>query len=238
MSVKVASLICNKIRAKSWLSRFILIQLRMGLAMPELMPPISRKGDGLKRALFLCEDNFVHSRFCEELFNSLVRDEGLNWQAVSRALSPAAARRPLEPMADSAAAALRAVGAAPVNHRRLPLGVTQFDFETSHIAIAIDAGEARQLLQRHWAEFAPLVVFWSPGAAPHFDALTAAVRQLLERVSGRSGRADPGLPVSPSVRPGASAKLCAQPGTGRNEQRYAKSRQSVGRSAGGSPQPG
>ena len=78
-----------------------------------------RKGDGFQRVLFLCEDNYLHSRFCEELFNSLVRSEGLNWDAASRALSPEAARSVRESMSPDATGYLRSIGVAPVNHLRL-----------------------------------------------------------------------------------------------------------------------
>jgi protein-tyrosine-phosphatase len=154
--------------------------------------PVSRKGEGLRRALFLCEDNFRDSRFCEELFNSLVRDEGLNWQAISRAISAPAARLASAAMATDAVAALRARGAAPVNHRRLPLGHNGFDLETCHVVIAIrpaaaatpDPERAADAVgSEHWTIDAALPL------AARYEWLGAAVRSLLDRICGREADA-------------------------------------------------
>lgn len=178
--------------------------------MQQMTFPISRKGDGLRRALFLCEDNHLESRFCEELFNSLVRDEGLNWQAVSRALSPVAARRHREPMARDAIACLRQLGAAPMNHGRLPLGATEFDFETSFVAIAIAPAGKDPGLRDHWPKYASQVEIWPVNAAlpvaGRLRELQLAVGEMLDRMLGR--RAAEAAAATPlPVAGGSSARL-------------------------------
>jgi len=187
--------------------------------------PISRKGDSLKRALFLCEDNYRASRFAEELFNSLIRGEGLNWQAVSRAVSPTAARRQSEPMAPEAVACLRSFGAAPVNHRRLPLGATAFDLEMSHVVIAATGPACRAAVLEAWPEHARRIEHWPVDeAAPVQDLLedlAVSVHAMLDRMLGRR-------PGPRSSRPGASAKLGLRPLRG-NELSHVLSRESAAR---------
>ncbi|MGW8368708.1 MAG: hypothetical protein ACWGPN_08505 [Gammaproteobacteria bacterium] len=167
---------------------------------------VERKGEGLRRALFLCEDNFTASRFCEEMFNSLVRDEGLNWQATSRSYSPSPARRHLEPMSAAAIAALRGAGVAPVNHCRLPLEVTPFDFETSYIVVAVAPRDQHAAIMRAWPAYASLIEFWRRDEEPagQFGELVYSVASMLDAMLARSSR-----------RPGSSTpSLSARNGSG------------------------
>lgn len=122
---------------------------------------IDRKSDVLRRTLFLCEDNFHASRFCEELFNSFARTEGLNWQASSRSLERVPAEKHDDSMSASAIAALRSMGVAPVSHFRLPLEVTEFDFQMSHLVVAIDLGDQRPAIRQRWPDFASQIEHWN-----------------------------------------------------------------------------
>jgi protein-tyrosine-phosphatase len=198
--------------------------------------PISRKGDSLKRVLFLCEDNHLKSRFCEELFNSLVRDEGLNWQAVSRALSPVAARRYRDSMAREAVACLRSLGAAPMNHGRLPLGATAFDFDMSFVAIAIRPAGRDARLRERWPDYASQIQIWpvdeSLPLAWQLRDLAFAVGQMLDQMLGRGEGAATVLPVPQ----GPSAKIGTRAYTG-SELSHVRSRQSVTGLGGGAPHP-
>jgi protein-tyrosine-phosphatase len=192
--------------------------------MDNRMLPISRKGDGLKRALFLCADNYRASRFCEELFNSLVRDEGLNWQAISRALEPGAAQRVAAPVAPEVVAALRSRGAAPVNHRRLPLAVNPFDYETSHVIVAI-VSDPRVLARAPIAERLPASVdVWSPDrgrpSSLQFEGLAGGVEGMLDAITGRDRAMREGVRLRTAPTK-ASAKLCTQTFIG-HEQAYAR----------------
>jgi protein-tyrosine-phosphatase len=125
---------------------------------------ISRKSDVLRRVLFLCADNYHESRFCEELFNSHARTEGLSWQATSRALQPAAATRSEGPMSERAIAMLRTLGAAPVNHLRLPLHLSEFDIRMSSHIIVVGA-VPDELLRRRVADYAAQLDAWDSPAS-------------------------------------------------------------------------
>lgn len=124
---------------------------------------LSRKAESLRRILFLCADNYHESRFCEELFNSHARTEGLYWQATSRAMWPEPAKRNEGPMALCAIEALRELGAAPVNHLRLPLPVGDFDVRMSSTVVVI--GEPGPVFAEHVAAYHTTVVERWPGSS-------------------------------------------------------------------------
>ena len=170
--------------------------------------PIRRKGGSLRRLLFLCADNHLASRYCEELFNSRIRGEGLNWQGLSRAFRFPAGPRPVEPMAPEAVSGLRRRGAAPVNHRRLPLAAVPFDFETSQQVVAVLGPTDRRQLLEIWPEQADRIEFWTVVPFPVsdcLDELTLAVDALVERCIDTEA----GLPLAGDQRgePANSAKL-------------------------------
>jgi protein-tyrosine-phosphatase len=137
-----------------------------------MIEPMSRKSDPLRRILFLCRDNHYEGRFCEELFNSHARTEGLNWHASSRGLMPNAAARNDGPMSAAAIAYLRALGAAPVNHLRLPLHATDFDFQMSYTVVALGREWAAEI-ERRWPYYASQVELWPLPAVA--DAQPAAL---------------------------------------------------------------
>lgn len=177
--------------------------------------PVSRKGDSLKRILFLCEDNFLASRFCEEYFNSLVRDLGLNWQAASRALSPEAARQHPEPMSADAVRYLRSSGVAPVNHRRLPLGVTDFDLEMSNFVLVIAHPDDHAAIRDAWKHTGVCLRFLDPGAQAgtgRLAALAHGVDCLFDEMLGQEYRNDV-LPGGLHRASAVSAKLAPLPGS-------------------------
>jgi protein-tyrosine-phosphatase len=150
---------------------------------------VSRKGDGLKRVLFLCHDNYQSGRFCEELFNSLARAEGQNWQGTSRAVEPTLGAAYDEPMAPQAVDALRRMGIAPVNHGRLPLGVTAFDLETNDLVIAVDADGWRDRFEQDWPDLVVGIRYWSSGSEASPKTLARQVHGLIDELLDRPGRA-------------------------------------------------
>lgn len=177
---------------------------------------VSRKGRALRRALFVCRDNFSASRFCEEYFNSLVRDEGLNWQASSRAaLKPHELPLARKEMSERAVRALREQRAAPVSHRRAPASLTWRDVALADVLIAIDTSEAD--LERatgRWLLSLP-VTHWTlrSAASPtgSFDELSRQVRQLVATLEGGCaapiGRVSPDFGASTATRqPQASSQ--------------------------------
>ena len=170
--------------------------------------PISRKRGSFRRLLFLCTDNYLASRYCEELFNSRIRGEGLNWQGISRSFAGLPEPRPNEPMAPEAVLGLRQRGAAPVNHRRLPLAALPFDFETSQIGVALLRRPERSVLLKAWPDQAERLEIWT--IADHdvpalFDELTRAVDALIDRLI--SDAAETLSPAADRGERGISAKL-------------------------------
>ena len=170
--------------------------------------PVSRTSDDLRRVLFLCDDNYHESRFCEELFNSHARTESLNWQATSRALRAEPASRNDGPMSAVAIEMLRTLGAAPVNYLRLPLQATHFDFQMSDVVIALNAAWLADIEER-WARHAHRVEYWS---LPRLDERHAPTRlvQLTRAVrSYVASLRDPSTPHGRPMRPVADAVVAA-----------------------------
>lgn len=139
-----------------------------------MIEAIPRKAGALGRVLFLCGENYHASRFCEELFNSHSRVEGLNWQALSRAVLAEPAAKNEGPISLPAVEYLRLLGAAPVNHLRLPLRVTDFDLAMSADVIALGLAW-KPHIERLWPYYAPQVRYWR---LPALDRPRAALAHL------------------------------------------------------------
>lgn len=147
--------------------------------------PISRQGGGFRRLLFLCADNYLASRYCEELFNSRIRGEGLNWQGISRAYVREPGPRPLDSMAPEAVAGLRQRGAAPVNHRRLPLAALPFDFDCSERVIAVMPPTRRMDVVNAWPAQSgrvELLTVVCRDVSTLLDELTGLVDRIVDRL--------------------------------------------------------
>ena len=114
-----------------------------------------------RRVLFLCSGNYYRSRFCEEHFNHHATASRLGWQAISRALRPKPATLNPGPMSPFAVEYLRQRGIRPSNHLRLPLEVTEFDWHTSDVVIAMNDPEHRPLAQSAWPSHAARVRYWT-----------------------------------------------------------------------------
>jgi len=114
-----------------------------------------------RRVLFLCSGNYYRSRFCEEHFNHHAAAGRLGWQAISRALLPKPATRNPGPMSPFAVEYLRQRGIRPINHLRLPLEVTEFDWNTSDVLIAMNDAQHRPLVESAWPRHAARVRYWT-----------------------------------------------------------------------------
>ena len=152
---------------------------------------VQRKPNALRRVLFLCSENYHESRFCEELFNSHSRGEGINWLGLSRAVTAVPALRNEGPMSVTAINYLRVIGAAPVNYLRLPLQVTDFDFQMSYIVIVLGT-DAAQAVRWAWPHYASQIERWSVPETRerHSRTTLAALRRevgaLVEILQGRA----------------------------------------------------
>jgi len=144
--------------------------------------PTPDSGGTFRRVLFLCNGNYYRSRFCEELFNHHAAAARIGWQAVSRALRSEPATLNPGPMSPFAVAYLGQRGIRPLNHLRLPLEVTAFDWHTSDIAIAMNDAEHRPLVESAWRSHADAVRYWT---VADIDALppTAALHRLQQHVT-------------------------------------------------------
>ncbi len=157
-----------------------------------------RQGRTLRRVLFVCQDNYALSRFAEEYFNSLVRDEGLNWQASSRAALPANAL-PADQgaMADEAVRALRELRAAPVCPERAPSSLSAKDVGISEMLIAVGVrGSDLEQTTGRWARAVHLTDWELPsglGARDAYLMLAKRVRALVATLDeGRAIEYEPG----------------------------------------------
>jgi protein-tyrosine-phosphatase len=126
--------------------------------------------------LFLCSANYYWSRLGEELFNHHAPAVGLNWQAFSRALQPSPSNLNRGTMSPFVTEFLRIQGVRPLNHLRLPLEVTAFDFETCDLVFAVNDVEHRAALETRWPGFAARVRYWDIGSLEAVAPGVARVR--------------------------------------------------------------
>ena len=140
----------------------------------------------MKQLLFLCTGNYYRSRYAEILFNSHAEKSGLQWQAFSRGLDP----DPLNPgpMSRHTMAALTKLAIKFDDHLRLPLLVTDVDFEAADHVVAVKEAEHRRMIEQGFASWLPKVEFWQVHdvdccgpevTLPHLDREVAA---LIERL--------------------------------------------------------
>ena len=112
----------------------------------------------MKTVLFLCTGNYYRSRYAEILFNARAQEIGLAWNAVSRGLAPDP-RNP-GPMSRDTMAALQRQGITVEEYLRLPIKVTDKDFESNHHIVAVKEAEHRLMIQRDYPHRLENVEFW------------------------------------------------------------------------------
>lgn len=162
------------------------------------------------RVLFLCTGNYYRSRFAEVLFNSIADKMGLPWRASSRGLALERGINNIGPMAQSAIAALKALGIHDTEAvSRLPAQLTEDELEKAKLIIALKHDEHLPLLvERHpvWAE---KIEFWHVEDAPEALAMIEReVHGLVARLLGGSNRrAEAILETDGPSRPEPKKKL-------------------------------
>ena len=142
----------------------------------------------MKTVLFLCTGNYYRSRYAEILFNARAQEMGLAWNAVSRGLAPDP-RNP-GPMSRDTMAALQRQGITVEEYLRLPIKVTDNDFESNHHIVAVKEAEHRLMIQRDYPHRLENVEFWHvhdldccgpEEAIPHLDQeVSGLVMRLIE----------------------------------------------------------
>ncbi|NBC84501.1 MAG: low molecular weight phosphatase family protein [Bacteroidetes bacterium] len=125
----------------------------------------------MKRILFLCSGNYYRSRFSEELFNHLVKQEDIEWQADSRGLvKDITSLRNEGPISKYARDWLNKTGVNGINLRRMPKSVTEEDWEKADKVIAVYEKEHKPMIQTHWPEKLERTEFWDAPDIYEIDA--------------------------------------------------------------------
>ena len=113
-----------------------------------------------KRVLFLCTGNYYRSRYAEELFNHLVKREGLPWRAFSRGTAERGSPENVGPMSRFALKVLFDKSIDPEGSLRDPRPCVLRDFDEAQLVIGLKEAEHRPLIERRFPEVARKVTYW------------------------------------------------------------------------------
>lgn len=145
----------------------------------------------MNTVLFLCSGNYYRSRFAEVVFNSLVAESGIPWQAESRALRISG--RNVGPISVHAREGLAERGIELPGDVRFPMLVTETDLQTARRIVALKEAEHRSMIARRFPTWSDRIEFWqihdTDCAAPA-DALPelhTAVVKLHDELKGLPG---------------------------------------------------
>jgi protein-tyrosine phosphatase len=112
------------------------------------------------KVLFLCTGNYYRSRYAEELFNHLARQEGLEWLAFSRGAAEKSSSENVGPMSRFARDELDAKGIVPQGGTRSPQPCSLADFADARLVIALKEAEHRAMIERRFPEVADRITYW------------------------------------------------------------------------------
>ncbi|MBN1487064.1 MAG: low molecular weight phosphatase family protein [Anaerolineae bacterium] len=115
----------------------------------------------MKKLLFLCTGNYYRSRFAEYLFNSLVEQQGLDWQAESRGLAVERGTKNRGPISKYAVEGLKQRGIMVGENERFPQQVEPEDFTTADKVVVLDASEHRVLMEERFPSWVESVEYWT-----------------------------------------------------------------------------
>ena len=153
---------------------------------------------GQRGVLFLGTANHHRCRVAEVVFNSVAGKMGLPWSATSRGLALEQGRKPKEPMAATAIAALHARGIRCDILPRNPIAVTLDDLQKANRIIALHQLEHAPLIQERFPEWIEKVEYWHiHPASDVVAALEREVMTLVSRLLGGAGLRDEPIPVDP-----------------------------------------
>ncbi|MGE3536518.1 MAG: low molecular weight phosphatase family protein [Candidatus Tectimicrobiota bacterium] len=144
----------------------------------------------MKQLLFLCTGNYYRSRFAELLFNALVPDYALSWQALSRGLATELETRTVG-MSPVAVQALYDLGYTPQGVERYPLQVQEQDLQAAQRIIALKEAEHRPYLQTRHPAWVEAVEYWHihdglPTTTYNpLEEITRAVHLLCQQLAAR-----------------------------------------------------
>jgi protein-tyrosine phosphatase len=121
--------------------------------------------------LFLCTGNYYRSRFAELLFDALVAENGLNWQADSRGVATEFGVNNVGPMSPHALRGLAARGITVAEPIRFPLHLQEQDLQQADLIVALKEAEHRPLMEARFPPWADEVEYW------HVDDLDCATAE-------------------------------------------------------------
>src|SRR4051812_34757036 len=97
----------------------------------------------VRTVLFLCTGNYFRSRFAEHLFNHLAAGRGLAVRALSAGLAPTCHTRNPGPLSPHTIQALEGRGIALPSPARGPADVTEDQFASCDLVVALKEAEHR-----------------------------------------------------------------------------------------------
>lgn len=112
----------------------------------------------MNRVLFLCTGNYYRSRFAEIFFNWHAEQRGMPWRGDSRGL--ALVKENVGPLSCHTLARLATLGIPVETYLRMPLAVTDDDFERARHIIAVKEAEHRPLIAGRFPAWLSRVEFW------------------------------------------------------------------------------
>jgi protein-tyrosine phosphatase len=142
-----------------------------------------------KTVLFLCTGNYYRSRFAEIVFNHKARVCGLDWRADSRGLARVFGAWNVGQVSQYAAAALRARGIEPAEHR-CAMHCGEADLQRADLIVALKEVEHRPLLVERFPGWSAKTEFWHihdvdqatpEQALPEIERLVEALVERLQR---------------------------------------------------------
>jgi protein-tyrosine phosphatase len=113
----------------------------------------------MNRILFLCTGNYYRSRFAEIFFNWHAEQRRISWRAESRGLL--LVKENVGPLSRHTLARLDALGIPAESYLRMPLAVTDDDFERVQHIVAVKEAEHRPLIAGRFPAWLARVEFWS-----------------------------------------------------------------------------
>ncbi len=112
-----------------------------------------------KTVVFICTGNFYRSRFSEYLFNSLAKERGLHWRAISRGLKTWTVGAHEGPISEFAAYRLTALG-VPFDGDRFPVQLSDADLENADLVVAVKKREHHAMMLDQFPKWAEKIRYW------------------------------------------------------------------------------
>ncbi|MGL5081958.1 MAG: low molecular weight phosphatase family protein [Microcoleaceae cyanobacterium] len=135
----------------------------------------------MKKVLFLCTDNYHHSRFSEYLFNGWAIQQGLNWRAESRGLAVDRLSNSIGVIAPKVVTGLINRGITLHDYIRQPLQVFEVDFKAANRVIAVEETTHRSLMATRHPGWVNSIEYWNVDD-PDEDAIESSLDQLEQQI--------------------------------------------------------